>query len=386
MYDSRENTEVLEETSDEVSQIQVDSGSLEPDTDSQKSKHEQGHCCDLCGESRQAKYRYRENEMICYLCYYNKVVGKQACAICTEVKIVPYRDQNKKRICAVCYRRHVCPKRKCCLCGKKDITKLFIEEGPVCEQCYKEFVPKEKCVRCGSTRRVCARDEQGQPFCEGCRKPELPGIVSQPPAVGGDMTPEHEKNAYDRLVAVMHNIGGEIEEVFNEVVEMARQGREAATRIAATQAALEKVRELVNDQPSFTFKEVPVAQAIKKRTKKKTGTKKVKSDKGPKLDPDLVLLCKIELIKARAQGERVFVAKRFEVVKTLGLERRRNRYRRIGTMFARTQGKARSGFIKSLLVAMPDAKDDGLLNELAEAYTQIDGVEITVNDLLKEVV
>ncbi|MFC1787973.1 hypothetical protein ACFLZY_02030 [Patescibacteria group bacterium] len=382
MYDSGENKEVPEETSDEVSQIQVDSGFLEPGTDSQKQKRHRYHHCALCGEFRQTKFRDRNNNRVCYLCYYNKVVGKQACAICSEVKTVTYRDQNQNRICDKCYRIHLCPKKQCSVCGRKEVVSLYADQGPVCEKCYPKFAPKEKCVGCGEFRRVAARNEQRQPLCDRCYQSGSVKTDAQPPATGGEMLPEHEKNTHDRLIAIVSNIGGEIEEVFNELLETAKQGREAVEQIAATQAALEKVRELVNNHPRVLQTKAPVARVFEKAVEKKTAIKSSQAKKGPELDSDLVLLCKIDLIKAAVQGSEVYEAKRAEVIKVLGLESDKNRSRRVGNMFASTQGKYRNRFFALLLMVMPDSRDNGLLEEMVACYSHIERRVLTIDDVL----
>jgi hypothetical protein len=104
-------------------------------------------------------------------------------------------------VCFACYQReHQRPLRRCIDCGEDKPASRITDDGPLCEKCDNRRAPEVLCPRCGKTRKIgilstgvcraCAqqavprqpcrncgrnllvayRDEDGEPWCDGCRR------------------------------------------------------------------------------------------------------------------------------------------------------------------------------------------------------------------------
>jgi hypothetical protein len=83
------------------------------------------------------------------------------CSACGRVQFL-YRDEE--RLCRSCFTR---PAATCSDCGKTKPCDGISTGQPRCDACAVKL-RTQACARCARTRRVYARDPQGQPLCRSC--------------------------------------------------------------------------------------------------------------------------------------------------------------------------------------------------------------------------
>ncbi len=106
----------------------------------------------------------------------------------------------------------------------------------------------------------------------------------------------------------------------------------------------------------------------------------VRSMKTPSVS-DATISVQIDLVVARSKGSDAYDEVEQASAKALGISRKKNRFRTLGSYFARTQGKFRANFVKRVLDA---GADEAVLTNLAEAYSAITGEAVTAEGLRTE--
>ncbi|WP_326647369.1 hypothetical protein [Streptomyces sp. NBC_01750] len=67
------------------------------------------------------------------------------------------------------------PKEPCWVCGRVVVPSARTDEGAWCDTCRK-WALAEPCSRCGITRQITVREEDGSPVCSVCYQREHRGV------------------------------------------------------------------------------------------------------------------------------------------------------------------------------------------------------------------
>jgi hypothetical protein len=125
--------------------------------------------CDRCGTITKLATRSDAREDLCHACLPNRAHTR--CHLCSTFG--PWRASTRhggQKTCPDCRRKTFTPpQRECALChhARRIITTWPL--GAVCGTCYKRVrTHPDACTRCGNTRILIGRDENGAGLCPQC--------------------------------------------------------------------------------------------------------------------------------------------------------------------------------------------------------------------------
>ncbi|MFE0485783.1 hypothetical protein ACFW25_38980, partial [Streptomyces tendae] len=156
--------------------------------------------CWVCGRVTVASAHTDEGAW-CENC--RKKALAEPCSLCGITRKITAREEDGSPVCNACYQRRtrsLRPRHKCVDCGEMRAADRIAEDGPLCEKCNNRRAPVVLCPRCGQRRKIgvlstgicrgctqqmrtrepchiCSRsmpvafrDDQGQPWCDNCRR------------------------------------------------------------------------------------------------------------------------------------------------------------------------------------------------------------------------
>lgn len=178
--------------------------------------------------------------------------------------------------------------------------------------------------------------------------------------------PEKERtmSKYGKLALIASSIGGEIQQEFEALVASAKDGAKAASLRTGLREIAKIANTLLDDDAAREEKPSPQQPAVKFE------------------NGDVVKL-QISLLRAKIAGPDALKKAYEQAFERLGLTGRKHfadRRRIVGAHVARTQGKFRGNFVYRAVAS----QGEGVLAELAEIYTQLDGRPISLEQLRKE--
>lgn len=156
--------------------------------------------CWVCGRVTVASAHTEEGAW-CENC--RKKALAEPCSLCGITRKITAREEDGSPVCNACYQRRtrsLRPRHKCVDCGEMRAADRIAQDGPLCEKCNNRRAPMVLCPRCGQRRKIgvlstgicraCTqqmrtrepchicrrsmpvsfRDDQGQPWCDNCRR------------------------------------------------------------------------------------------------------------------------------------------------------------------------------------------------------------------------
>ena len=177
------------------------------------------------------------------------------------------------------------------------------------------------------------------------------------------------RKKFEPVIAVM---GEEHRQDFERLIELAKAGDRAAAVLNIFETGVASARKLVNGAggnhaPAKAAQaKAPAAATAAPPQPTKAGRGISKNGTLPIAAVDDIVL---ELLEAEAKSPESLQTMYDEVAKRLGIGRKKNRYRRIGGILARGQGKFRHQFLARMLQRdLPPGGVTALIRRLAKAY------------------
>ncbi len=121
--------------------------------------------CSLCARPGTVAER-RAGQPVCHRCWQRERRKPQLCHTCGQARIAVRKTPDGAVICTGCHRKTL-PKEPCWACGKLVVPAAHTAEGPWCTRCRQHHLA-EPCSRCGLTKPVGLRQDDGSPVCRAC--------------------------------------------------------------------------------------------------------------------------------------------------------------------------------------------------------------------------